>query len=235
MSNHVMPELSSMCLLFESVTHGWFHHTRQPNGEYLHPMARLCWDLFAYTYEKAQKDYINSLPPEIRPAHCEINIGHGRFVICDWCDWELVKGFRWSATCTGTIYAHAWTGGGQKNRKKVLMHRLIMKPSKGKVIDHKNGNGLDNRRCNLRETTRTRNNYNTAPIRGSSNYKGVHLDKQTGKWKASITVGGQRYYLGLHKLEDDAAQAYNTAAEKHFGEFARLNIILTQIEEDVKC
>jgi hypothetical protein len=90
--------------------------------------------------------------------------------------------------------------------------------------DHRNCDGLDNRRGNLRETTMTQNGANARPRRGgSSEYKGVSWDTTQGKWRAQLSTKGRCHYLGSFLDERAAAAAYNRAAVDHFGEYARIN------------
>jgi hypothetical protein len=106
----------------------------------------------------------------------------------------------------------------------IKMHRVIL----GCVgdVDHKNGDTLDNRKCNLREATDSQNLMNQQPQIGrSSKYKGVCFVKRTEKWESYIKVGGKKMHLGHFSQEDAAAKAYNVAAITYFGDFARLNVI----------
>ena len=97
-----------------------------------------------------------------------------------------------------------------------------METPKGMDTDHINGNTLDNRRCNLRVCTRERNTGNQKPLRGiTSKFKGVCWVKARSKWR--VAISGK--FIGEYISELDAAKAYNEAAKKHFGEFARLNVI----------
>lgn len=114
----------------------------------------------------------------------------------------------------------------KKNGKQQasLMHREILGAKKGEEVDHKNGNGLDNRKENLRLCTRSQNNMNSTKRAGtSSKFKGVYFNKARSKWAAEIEIGGMGKSLGLFINEIDAAHAYNLAAKKHFREFAKLN------------
>ena len=107
--------------------------------------------------------------------------------------------------------------------KSWLLHRYLLRPEIGMHVDHINGNRLDNRRENLRVCTHSQNHMNKSSCRGRSKYKGAYWWPQKGKWKSSIKVNGKDKYLGLFLTEEDAAKAYNQAALKHYGEFARLN------------
>jgi len=108
------------------------------------------------------------------------------------------------------------------------MHRFLMQPPPGMQIDHINGDGLDNRRCNLRLATNTQNRRNgKAHSDGTSRFKGVCWDKFRGRWRADITFENRSIHLGRFHSETDAAIAYDAAARDLFGEFARLNQIGT--------
>ena len=112
-----------------------------------------------------------------------------------------------------------------------LMHRLIMKgagipqPSNKHEIDHINGNGLDNRKENLRWVTPSQNQHNRRKTKNNtySKYKGVSWDRQHKVWVAKISVNYKRIYLGGYKTEITTAKAYDQAAQKYFGKYAKLN------------
>jgi hypothetical protein len=100
----------------------------------------------------------------------------------------------------------------------LFMHQLLTGYPQ---TDHHNGNGLDNRRSNLRPTTTAQNSYNSRPQIGtSSRFKGVTWHKQARRWQASIKFDGKFRYLGLFVSEEDAAAAYAAAALELQGEYA---------------
>lgn len=105
------------------------------------------------------------------------------------------------------------------------MHNCILKKKCAKKrIDHIDGNGLNNQQANLRFATRSQNMANKRVKRnGSSKFKGVCWDKAMGKWKACAQKDHTQFHLGYFIKEKDAAIAYNKAAIKIHGEFARLN------------
>jgi hypothetical protein len=98
-------------------------------------------------------------------------------------------------------------------------------PFKGIVIDHINGNGLDNRRANLRICTYSQNNCNTkAKVKGASKYRGVSKSRKSDTpWQAKIYVRRKQIVLGFYKTQYEAALAYDSAARKHHRRFATLN------------
>ncbi len=105
------------------------------------------------------------------------------------------------------------------------MHRQIMQPPKGMIVDHINGNGFDNTRINLRNTTRRQNmNYKGKHVGTASIYKGVARDKRSGKWYAEIRSGNARPRSTLFAEEVEAARAYDRMAIELFREYARLNL-----------
>ena len=114
------------------------------------------------------------------------------------------------------------------NRKYYLEHRLIWLLFNGhfpKEIDHINHIRDDNRIENLREVTRSQNQFNRIKIYGLSKYKGVSWDTRSGKWVVQIQKDGKRKNLGYFDSEEKGAEAYNIEAKKLFGKYANLNII----------
>lgn len=149
----------------------------------------------------------------------EVPLKQGAVTLIDEADLPLISGARWHAYHNGnglTTYAKSYSMG--------LMHRAILQPPSHLEVDHINGNGLDNRRSNLRLATKAQNQANRRPSRtNTSGFKGVSPHAQVRKWKAEIRVAGVRHYLGLFNSPEEAAQAYDCAAFQHFGEYARLN------------
>lgn len=150
----------------------------------------------------------------------------GGVVHIDDADLPLVSGYTWHLI-PGRRTKYATTCVDQKT---VYMHRLLMGSIKGQQVDHINGNGLDNRRANLRHATNSENQRNIAyrvhPSRKSSQYKGVTWCKQTGQWRAQLSLPGKKALNSPRfACEVDAATWYNETARMHFGEFARLNAL----------
>ena len=186
-------------------------------------MLNMAWEMWSSAK--------HSVKAQAVPECAEFYLGNGLFAICDWCDFNSVKSFKWNSTSLDSRVQWAWAhdveNGGEK-RKKVAMHNIIMKPSEGFIVDHINGNGLDNRRSNLRIATRQQNTFNSVHKGGTSKYKGVALDKESGLWRAYIAKNGKRTWLGRFPDELSAAIAYDKAAKDMFGEYAKLNIATAQ-------
>lgn len=139
------------------------------------------------------------------------------FTKVDTADYKDLAQYRWVYMTRG--YAEATING-----KRTLLHRYLMKPDGRKEVDHINNDRLDNRKSNLRLATRAENARNVS--RGKSNtsgYKGVHHIKGLNSYRAVIWVDNKRIHLGYFKDIKDAAQAYNEAAEKYHGDYAKRN------------
>lgn len=138
-------------------------------------------------------------------------------------DYPLIAPYNWRMARIKKkhLYAIATT---KKNGKTVtvLMHRVILGLTNGEEGDHKNYNGLDNRRSNIRPATTSQNQqYQRPKPNGTSKYKGVCKFKDN--WRAQIRINGKRKWLGDYRTQIEAALAYDKAAIKHFGEFAQPN------------
>ena len=110
-----------------------------------------------------------------------------------------------------------------KKHKGYFMHRVILNPPEGMDTDHINRNPLDNRRCNLRISTRTQNNANSKlRVNNTSGRKGVSWDKYRCIWSASIRIHGKTIHLGRFNELEQAANAYSEKARVLFGVYARI-------------
>lgn len=159
-----------------------------------------------------------------------IPLTQGYEAIIDAEDVPLVAGFNWHAKVQRragggmNVYAARNATASDGSRSIVLMHRVIAGTPDGLETDHEDGNGLNNRRNNMRDATGTENQQN-ARLRSDSTtkIKGVVFEKHAGKFSARIRVNGYRRRLGLFESINDAARAYDAAAVSAYGEFARLN------------
>ncbi|MBN1358996.1 MAG: HNH endonuclease [Sedimentisphaerales bacterium] len=150
-----------------------------------------------------------------------IPLTRGLHAIVDAEDYEWLSKYKWYASPSprpGAFYARYTRG---KFRMK-LMHRVIMPPPKGKVVDHINGNGLDNRRCNLRFCTQAQNSRNSRKHSGAkSRFIGIHPHRD--KWDVVVTHNRKQHYGGSFDDEVEAAKARDRLALELHGEYARLN------------
>lgn len=153
----------------------------------------------------------------------EIKLTQGKVTIVDDDDYDMLMEGTWQAH----YEKHRWYVTGRYKGKQYRMHRLIMKETDPKtVIDHKNGDGLNNQKRNLRRAT-TSQNISNGRIRQNftSKYKGVHWDKFNNKWRVQVQSQEGIVRLGRFGNEVHAALAYNDMAVKIQGEFARINLI----------
>jgi len=155
----------------------------------------------------------------------QIPLSRGGFALIDDADEEAVRQYSaWWVIESPSMHLPSYYARGSRagDRSKPLMHKLL---TDWALVDHINGNGLDNRRENLREATRNQNMWNrrkggatTSRFKGVSRYPQDH-----SRWIASIAVERRKHHLGIFANEVNAAIAYDTAARFHFGEFAALN------------
>lgn len=144
--------------------------------------------------------------------------------LIDECDFELVSRYKWYEVATQWVSYARSTSRTKETGNQELMHRLILRPKHGEEVDHKNSQGLDNRRENIRICTSVDNRGNTRKQHGtSSKYKGVCWDSSKSKWVVHIHRRDKQYFLGYFDDEDDAGKAYDEAAKEYFGEYARTN------------
>lgn len=152
----------------------------------------------------------------------EISLTGGLVALVDDEDWPLISQHNWRAQKSDTTY-YALTGASET--AWISLHRLITEATPDQTVDHKDGDGLNNRRSNLRVCTREQNSANRRlGVNNKSGYKGVCWVRKRGKWLAQISVDKKHYTLGAFADPWEAAQAYNKAALAAWGEFALLNV-----------
>jgi hypothetical protein len=159
-----------------------------------------------------------------------IELTRGYVALVDDEDAEWLRRFSWSAEVQKPrrdghrrVYARRaeWDG---KRQRYISMHRDIMGRPVGVQVDHINGDGLDNRRVNLRLATHAQNQFNQRSTRGTSRYKGVCWDARSSIWRAQIWTPGRRSItLGYFDDELAAARAYDQAAIAARGAYAAIN------------
>jgi len=156
-----------------------------------------------------------------------IALTQNKIALIDDEDHEALNRHRWHAYRDGNVwYARRNSSRIKGKRFVILMHREILGLQKGdrRHTDHTDGNGLNNRRSNLRICSCQQNQYNQRRREmGTSKHKGVCWYGGLKKWRADIRINRKRVSLGYFDSEKDAAKAYNSAALKHFGEYAVLN------------
>ena len=137
------------------------------------------------------------------------------FAIVDEEDFEYLNQWRWSYNARG--YA-------VRGKDLLPLHRFLLQPPDNRMVDHINGNGLDNRKENLRICESKDNQRNQRKQQGTkSKYKGAYWHNQNKCWMAGITFESKFIFLGLFKTEHQAALCYDLWAADLFGKFARLN------------
>lgn len=151
-----------------------------------------------------------------------ILLNNGTSFLIDDEDYELVSSHKWYLHVAGYVYRIKKCEDGK--RRNLYLHRLLLNLVRGdgRLVDHINGNKLDNRRCNIRACTKAENGWNRGKTKNNtSGYKGVFRDTRSGKWLASVFVNGRRNSLGLFTTPEEAHLAYRSAVEELHGEFAR--------------
>lgn len=162
-------------------------------------------------------------PIEVRGHIAFVPLTQGAVAIIDAADVERIEQFTWSLNCSQTaVYASA-----ALFRRCVRLHRFLLDLPPGRRVDHRNGNGLDCRRSNLRIATPKQNGANTRlSRRNRSGFKGVYLRQGRAKWVAQIKHDGRSKHIGTFETPEAAALAYDRAARLAYGEFACVNFPL---------
>lgn len=161
----------------------------------------------------------------------KIELSQGKCALVDDEDFEYLNQWKWHAHVgKNSSYARRNKSIGHGKQTAIQMHRVIMNTPIGLDVDHINGDGLDNRQVNLRNVTRKQNTHNrNQPSKyRSSEFKGVSKHTMLHgsiRWRARICVDWKNVSLGVYDTKTEAAEAYNVAALKYYGEYARLNKI----------
>jgi hypothetical protein len=155
--------------------------------------------------------------PRIEGDLAYIPLTKGHEAVIDAADLPLVEGRLWHVTiCPSSIYAVNSDRGARSGR--VFLHRLIMAPPDGMMVDHINGDSLDCRRSNMRLATRAQNNMNSRRRVGIAGLRGVRVMGR--RFQAQINVAGKKLSLGTFNTPEEAHAAYREAASRYHGEFA---------------
>lgn len=151
-----------------------------------------------------------------------ISLPNGLVAIIDDADAKLVEGIKWRAVKkppAKTWYVVADIGG-----KRWTLHRWLLKPKSKQKLDHRDGDGLNNRRENIRPCTQSQNMANVGRTAANkSGFKGVHRHNKSNRWRVQISVNNKILDVGYFADKTEAAKAYDAAAIKHFGQFAKTN------------
>ena len=150
----------------------------------------------------------------------KIKLTQNKFALVDDSDYSFLMKFKWCAHREKSRW-YAITNVLKDNIKtlgktQIRMHQMIMERP---MIDHINGDGLDNRKVNLRACTHQENNMNRSKGSGSSKFKGVYWDSDRNKWVAQIKKNRKGFYLGSFIKEEDAYKRRKNASELMFGDF----------------
>ncbi len=215
----------------------WFKHTRKgidyavtavdqvavDMAKFILPESRRVTYLNGNRLDNRKANLLDGVKPDPRwhDGVVEFYLSQDKWAIIDEEDYELVlgEGNNWSARLSGaTWYAIRVPLGAGKGTQR--LHRLITGVSEDMVVDHINGNGLDNRRCNLRVVTRQQNSWNRVnPSTSATGVAGV-VPYGNGRFKAHLYCNGRYIYLGIFDTLEEAVQARREAEREHFGEFA---------------
>lgn len=166
---------------------------------------------------------INQTPLLMEGDTFVIHVNKGYSTIVDSIDADLIK-YKWNPHREKYAIRYTTTRGKSHG---VFIHRIILERklgrglTSGEFVDHINGVGFDNRRCNLRLASMSENNRNVGKrSNNTSGYKGISRDHNF--WRAEIRVNGKKIYLGIYSTKEDAYAAYCEASKKYHGEFGRL-------------
>jgi hypothetical protein len=155
----------------------------------------------------------------------EIQLTQGKAAQVDDSDYDKQNRFKWQAHKMHGIWYATRSVYPQGKQKTKLLHREIMNPAENELVDHRDRNGLNCLRENMRIATYVQNRANSKKGKGTSKYKGVYNNKASRyrQWTAKINLNNKRKRLGNFITQEEAARAYDKAAFALYGEFANLN------------
>ena len=153
----------------------------------------------------------------------EVPLTQGKLALVDDEDYSRIMIYKWCAVKG----RNAWYAKRRDGKNILYLHRIILDAKPGEECDHINGDGLDNRKSNLRIVTHQQNQHNQRKLNPrSSKYKGVCKRKDRRGWDAYIQVNYEQIHLGTFDSEEEAAKAYDAKAVEFYGEYARINFPL---------
>lgn len=179
-----------------------------------------------------QPDYSFPANDGAQPAPVEVRVGD-RVTLVSPEDAGWVNEWTWHLDGKGYVKRTVRLTPGRKGKKtSVFLHRLVTKARTGQIVDHIDGNPLNNQRGNLRLATALENarNVTSSKNRKAGKFKGVYFIKKSGKWGAAIGAGEKKpngkarmLYQGCYDTQEEAARAYDAAARRYFGPYAATN------------
>lgn len=155
------------------------------------------------------------------PGFTLIGLTRGLIAVADESAFDLVAGMKWYALACGSKFYACHTKRRKDQSETILLHRHLKNAPAGYVVDHISGDTMDNRDANLRVCTSQQNLWNQAASKNSaSGVRGVHQDKKSGRWKASIMRDRKTHWLGSFDTIEEASAARHTASLRLHGQFA---------------
>ena len=156
----------------------------------------------------------------------EISVGKGMVALVDDEDFERINNHKWHAQRDRNTYYAVRVIRINGRRRPIKMHKEVLGIAlgSGPKVDHRNRNGLDNQKANLRAATSSENGSNSKrSLRNTSGFRGVCWNKRSKKWQAAIRVNKSDIYIGVFSRKEAAAKAYDEFARRYHGEFATTN------------
>jgi len=150
----------------------------------------------------------------------QLPLSKGRVALVDDSDFDTLAQYAWHINGAGYAVGSVRVNGA---RKRVYLHRYLLDAQPGQIVDHIDGDPLNNTRANLRLVTRAQNQWNRKAQQNASGYKGVSWHRLNQKYYARIQVHNRRHFLGYFETAQEAADAYDAAAQQWHGEHARDN------------